>query len=93
MMKPWWHSGMGSDTPGAYPWYNPPYRRFPTPIDKKDAQTLAENYVDSTNNPNLKLGKEKDEVTDYEFDIVTRNNSLVDRLLVNKDTGEIRSAY
>jgi hypothetical protein len=93
MIRPGWHLGMGSDMGDVYPWYNPPYRRFATPIDKKDAQTLAENYLDSTHNPNLKLGNERDEVTNYEFDIVTKDNSLVDRLLVNKKTGDIRSAY
>ena len=93
MIKPGWDLGMGSGMGDVYPWYNPPYRRFEIPIDKKDAQTLAKNYLDSTHNPNLKLGSEKDEVTDYEIDIVTRDNSLVDRLLVNKKTGDIRSAY
>jgi len=93
MIKPGWGSDMSSDMLGVYPLYDPPYRRFAIPIDKKEAQTIAENYLDSTNNPNLKLGNERDEVTNYEFDVVTRDNSLVDRLLVSKDTGEIRSAY
>jgi len=49
--------------------------------------------LDSTSNPNLKLGQETDKGTRYEFDVVTKDNSLVDRLLVSKNTGEIRSAY
>ena len=93
MITPGWHLGMGSDMGDVYPWSKPPYRQFAIPIDKKDAQTLAENYLNSTHNPNLKLGRGKDEGTDYEIDIVTRDNSLVDRLLVNKKTGNIRSAY
>ena len=93
MIKPGWPTGIGPYREGAYPWYNPPYRRFAIPIDKNDAQTLAENYLDSTNNPNLKLGDERDKGNDYEIDIVTKDNSLVDHLLVNKHTGNIRSAY
>lgn len=91
---------MGSDGlsrgPGMakiFPWESPPYRQFGNPIDKKDAHELAQNYVDSTNNPNLKLGSETDNGTGYEFDIVTKDNSIVDRLLVSKNTAEIHSAY
>jgi hypothetical protein len=93
MIRQWGRPDMSYDALSVYPLDHPPYRPFTTPIDKNNAQIMAKIYLNSTNNPNLKLGKEKDEVTDYEFDILTRDNSLVDRLLVNKNTGEIRSAY
>jgi hypothetical protein len=93
MMRPGWHNGGGPDMMGIYPWDSPPYRQFDNPIDKKDAHALVQNYLDSTNNPNLKVGSETDKGTGYEFDIVTKDNSLVDRLLVSKDTAEIHSAY
>jgi hypothetical protein len=54
---------------------------------------MAENYLQSTGNPNLKLGDIKDEGRYFEADIVTRDNSLVDKLLVDKKTGEMRSVY
>ena len=93
MMGPGELNGRGPGMTEIYPWVIPPYRQFDTPIDKKDAQALLQNYLDSTNNPNLKLGQETDKGTRYEFDVVTKDNSLVDRLRVSKDTGEIRSAY
>jgi hypothetical protein len=84
---------MGPGMMGISPWKRPPFRQFSKPLDKEDAQALSQSYLDSTNNPNLKLGRETDKGTRYEFDVVTRDDSLVDRLLVSKDTGEIRSAY
>lgn len=93
MMGPGWHNGTGAGMLGLCPWESPPYRQFETPIDQKDARVLLQNYLDSTNNPNLKLGQETNNGAGYELDILTKDNSLVDRLLVNKKTGEIRSAY
>lgn len=84
---------MGPGKMGIYPWESPPFRQFDKPLDKEDAQALLQNYLDSTNNPNLKLGQETDKGTGYEFDVVTKDNSLVDRILVSKDTGDFRSAY
>jgi hypothetical protein len=93
MMGPGWHNGRGPGGVGIYPWDIPPYRQFNNPIDRRDARVLVQNYLDSTNNPNLKLGQETDKGTGYEFDIVTKDRSIVDRLLVSKDTAEIHSAY
>ena len=45
------------------------------------------------NNPNLKLGKIEEKDNGFEVDIVTKNNSLVDKILVDKNTGWMRSAY
>lgn len=87
------HGMMGPGMMGIYPWERPPFRQFSKPLDKEDAQALSQNYLNSTNNPNLKLGQETDKGIRYEFDIVTKDKSLVDRLFVSKDTGEIRSAY
>jgi len=93
MMGPGELNGRGPGMTEIYPWVIPPYRQFVNPIDKKDAHALVQNYLDSTNNPNLKVGPEIDKGTGYEFDVVTKDNSLVDRLLVSKDTAEIHSAY
>jgi len=63
-------------------------------IKEKDAKGIVENYLNSTRNPNLKLGKIKDEGSAFEVDIVTKNNgSLVDKMLVSKDTGWMHSVY
>ncbi|HPI94063.1 MAG TPA: hypothetical protein PLT09_10370 [Deltaproteobacteria bacterium] len=63
------------------------------PVDKDQAKLLMERYIASTGNPNLKLGKIMDKDTYYEAEIVTKNGSLVDKLMVDKQTGWIRSVY
>ena len=62
-------------------------------MDKEDAKMLLENYLASSRNPNLKLGAIQDKGDAYEADIVTKENSLVDKLMVDKRTGRIRSVY
>ena len=57
------------------------------PLSKKKAEEIAQFYLDQLGNPRLKSGqiKERDKV--FEVAIVTRDNSLVDKLLIEKDTG------
>ena len=74
--------------------YNQQYQQPQRTITEKDAKGIVENYLNSTRNPNLKLGKIKDEGSAFEVDIVTKGNgSLVDKILVNKNTGWVRSVY
>jgi hypothetical protein len=54
---------------------------------------MLENYLTSTRNPNLKLGKITEKGAYYEAEIVTKNNSLVDKILVDRYTGWMRSEY
>ena len=63
------------------------------PLEKGDAETIVKNYLDSMNNPNLKLGKINDAGATFEVEIVTKDNSLVDKVLVDKNSGSMRSAY
>jgi len=55
------------------------------PLSKNEARNLAEDYV--AGNPNLKIGdlSEMDEV--YEARIETQDGSLVEKLLIDKQTG------
>jgi hypothetical protein len=86
--------GMGPGMMGPGYGYNRQYRQPQAPIKEKDAKGIVENYLNSTRNPNLKLGKIKDEGSAFEVDIVTKGNgSLVDKILVNKNTGWLRSVY
>jgi hypothetical protein len=62
-------------------------------IDAKEAETMMKDYLKSTRNPNLKLGKIKDAGGAFEAEILTSKNALVDRILIDKETGNIRSAY
>lgn len=73
--------------------YGPRYQQESKPLTEKDVKAMLENYVQSTRNPNLKLGKitEKDQY--FEAEIVTKDNSLVDKIIVDKQTGWTRSIY
>lgn len=64
-----------------------------TLADKNAAEKIFEDYLNSRHNPNLKLGKIKDEGSVFEADLVTRDNSLVRKLIVDKNTGRMRSVY
>jgi hypothetical protein len=82
--------GMG---PGYGYGYGPQYQQPQKPLDENDAKAELENYLKSTRNPNLKLGKIEDKGNAFEADIVTQNGSLVNKILVDKHTGWMHSAY
>jgi hypothetical protein len=63
------------------------------PIDKDQAKSMVENYLKSTGNPNLKLGDIKDGGQNFQADVVTKDNSLADKILIDKNTGWMRPAY
>jgi hypothetical protein len=73
--------------------YGQQYRQPSTPLSEDQAKQEVENYLSATRNPNLKMGKIEDKGYDYEVNIVTKDGSLVNKILVNKDTGWMRSAY
>jgi hypothetical protein len=90
-------TGPGMSDPGDGYRYNPQngsqYKEFQKPLGPKEARAILEDYLKSKRNPNLKLGKIKDDGYAFEAEIVTKDNSLVDRILVDKNTGGMRSAY
>jgi hypothetical protein len=63
------------------------------PLEEKDARAILENYITNMKNPNLQLGKINDAGTTFEAEILTKDNSLVDKIMVDKKTGWMRSAY
>ena len=71
----------------------PRYQQPQKPLDKSDVETMVKNYLASGRNPNLKLGKIAEKDNGFEVDIVTKNNSLADKIIVDKNTGWMRSAY
>ena len=83
----------GGYGPQYGPQYPPQYQQPPKPLEERDARAILENYLNSMKNPNLKLGKIEDTGSAFEAEIVTKDNSLVDRILVEKSTGRMRSAY
>jgi hypothetical protein len=73
--------------------YGPEYRQREKPLTENDAKEMVESYLKNSRNPNLQLGKVTEKGAYYEADIVTKDNSLVDKILVDRYTGWMRSAY
>jgi hypothetical protein len=71
----------------------PQYQQPQKPLEESDAKSILENYIKNMRNPNLKLGKIKDVDNTFEAEIVTKDNSLVDKIIVDKTTGWMRSGY
>jgi hypothetical protein len=94
MMGPRYGYGMGPGMMGPGWGYGPQYApQYQQPLNEKDAKQMVENYLGSTRNPNLKLGKIIDKDTYFEADIVTKEGSLADKIAINKRTGWMRSIY
>ncbi len=93
-MGPGMMGGQGMMGPGYGQQYQQPqYQQPQRPLEEKDAKVILENYLTNMRNPNLKLGKIKDAGNAFEAEIVTKENSLVDKIIVDKMTGWMRSAY
>lgn len=92
MMGPGWRSGMMNPYgPGPGDPQQP--GRQMGPLEQKDAENIVESYIQATRNPNLKLGKIEDSGNAFRAQIVTRENSLVEEVLIDKDSGYMRPAY
>jgi hypothetical protein len=88
------HYGRGPGMMGpGYQGYGPQYQQESKPLTEKDVKAMLEIYVQSTRNPNLKLGKITEKDYYFEAEIVTKSDSLVDKILVDKQTGWMRSVY
>ena len=62
-------------------------------LSEKDAEEII-TYRVTRSNPNLKIGKVKSTEDGFEVQVVTKKGeALVDRLLVEKDTGRIYRVY
>jgi rubrerythrin len=86
--------GMGQGMMGSRGYgYGSSYAAPGKPLEMKDAKAMMEDYLKSTRNPNLKLGKIKDTGTAFEAEVLTKSNALVDKVLIDKQTGRMRSAY
>ncbi len=98
--------GMGQDMMdrgrSMSPQYGPQYgrdyqgpqdRQSLEPMKAEDAKKLLENYLGSTGNPNLELGKMEDKGEFFEAEIQTKDGSLADKIRVDKRTGWMHSIY
>jgi hypothetical protein len=85
--------GMGHGMMGQGYENEPHYYHYQKNMDRNSVERILKNYLDSRRNPNLKLGEIRDEGSSFEADLLTKDNSLVDKLIVDKDTGRMHSAY
>lgn len=92
MMGPGWRSGMMNPY-GVDPDDPQQSDRPMGPLEQDDAEKIVQNYIEATRNPNLKLGKIEDSGDAFRAQIVTRENSLVEEVLIDKDSGYMRPAY
>ena len=85
--------GHGMTGPGMMGQGHGQQQQLQKPLEEKDARAILENYIANMKNPNLQLGKIKDAGLTFEAEILTKDNSLVDKIMVDKKTGWMRSAY
>ena len=75
------------------PQYGPPFQQPQKPLEVKDVKEMLDNYLRSTRNPNLQLGDIEDKGMYFEAEILTKDKSLVDKIVVDKTTGWMKSIY
>ena len=61
------------------------------PLTEKETASILKNYIGA--NPNLKVGEIKDKGAYFEGEIVTKDNSLVAKFGIEKNTGWVRPLY
>src|SRR4030042_729784 len=69
---------------GAGRGYGRQYKTGGKTHHKKEAKAMMDDYLKSSRNPNLKLGKIKDLGNAFEEEILTKKNDIVDRILIDK---------
>lgn len=89
------HHGYGMMSPGYGPGYPSPspYQQPRRAWDEDDVRRMLKNYIRSMRNPNIKVGKIEDKGSRFEAQIVTKDDSLIDKIAVDKQTGWMRSIY
>jgi hypothetical protein len=63
------------------------------PITIDQAKSVLERYIIFSGNPNIRLGKITEQDKYFEAEIITKDGSLVDTLIIDKETGGIESIY
>ena len=79
----WWSK---SNHSMECPWWNPGEQEIAN-LTKEKAKKSVEDYLFHYGNPNLKVGKVKEKDDYFEVEIVTKDNSLVEKLKVDRKTG------
>ncbi len=90
------HEMMGqgwSDPGGASGWHSMGFSVSGLTLTKEQAAQIAQAHLQALGNPNLKPGDLTDFEVYYEASIVTKEGSLVEKLLVDKRTAWLRSVH
>ena len=82
--------GMGPDMMGRGYENEWNFHRHQSIENRKEAARIFQDYINSRHNPDLKLGKIKDEGSEFEADLMNRDHFLVGKLFVDKDTGRLQ---
>lgn len=67
------------------------YGNLSEPLSKDQTKILAESYIEAMGNPRLKLGQITDKGDSFEFSLVTKDGSLVEKYVIDKQTAWINS--
>jgi hypothetical protein len=90
-MGPWGHGYKMAPAYGGCCCGGPLTSERSAVITEEDAVGIARNYIGV--NPNLKVGKVEDRNTHFEAEILTKDDSLVTMLDIDKSTGAVRPRY
>ncbi|MGD0820940.1 MAG: hypothetical protein ABSA71_09360 [Desulfomonilia bacterium] len=85
-----WHGGgCGPGMMGS----GPGYYRSGEPLTIDQAKSTVERYIAFSRNPNIKVGQVTEKDKYFEAEIITKEGSIVDKLMIDKQTGWMRSVY
>ena len=85
----WHHRSWGSSLMGS----GPGYLSSAEPLNRGQAEELLNRRITSSGNPDIKLGEIIETQDYFKAEIVSKDGSPVDTLLVEKQTGWIKSDY
>ena len=88
--------GRGSGAAGSMPcggWQRAGFTPAGQLLTKESANEILQSYVARTGNPNLKLGEVTETDTTFEGRVVTKDGSLVQKLLLDKATGWVQQGF
>jgi hypothetical protein len=83
--------GMGYGMMGAGGDSGSLYRQDHSYLDRKGAERIFQDYLKSSHNPELRLGKIKDDGNFFEAEILNQDNSPTEKLIVEKNIGQMCS--
>jgi hypothetical protein len=73
--------------------YSPRYQQPREPLREKDARRVAEHYLRSLRNPYLRVGTVTEREHHFEVEILSKGDSLPDKVVIDKNTGSMGFIY